>query len=132
MMKKILIIPIILISGFLKGQVIDLDRPENTTTQSREIDASDTIDLSDNNLWLYTNIGSANNLTIPANSIKAFKIGTVITVEQIGAGQTTIVAGAGVTLVSYNSALKLSGVGAAITIRKRAINTWDIVGNLTN
>lgn len=74
---------------------------------------------------------SANNLTVPPNSSVAFATGTRIDIIQKGAGQTTIVAGSGVTLNSKGSALKLSGQYAGASLIKYATDTWFVVGDLS-
>lgn len=76
------------------------------------------------------NVGSANNVTVPPNSTVAFPIGTSIDVIQYGTGQTTIVAGAGVTIRSSNGLLKLSGQYAAATLYKRGTDEWVAIGDL--
>lgn len=60
--------------------------------------ANYTLTLADVGKCVEMNTASANNLTVPPVSTAAFGIGTVIEVLQLGAGQTTIVAGSGVTL----------------------------------
>lgn len=74
---------------------------------------------------------SANNLTVPPNSSVAFATGTRIDVIQKGAGQTTIVAGSGVTLNSKGSALKLSAQYAGASLIKYGTDTWFVVGDLS-
>jgi hypothetical protein len=96
-----------------------------TTTSS----ASYTLLLTDGGKIVEMTSASANNLTIPLNSSVAFPIGTSIFVVQAGAGQTTIVATAGVTVNSYVG-LKLIGQWAGCTLIKRATNTWVAVGGL--
>jgi hypothetical protein len=96
-----------------------------TTTSS----ASYTLLLTDAGKVVEMTSASANNLTIPLNSSVAFAIGTSIFVVQAGAGQTTIVATAGVTVNSYVG-LKLIGQWAGCTLIKRATNTWVAVGGL--
>jgi hypothetical protein len=44
------------------------------------------------------NLGVANTLTVPADITYNFPVGTQIVVVQLGAGQTTFVAGSGVTV----------------------------------
>lgn len=78
------------------------------------------------------NNASANNLTVPPNSSVAFPIGTQIMIAQYGAGQTTIVAGVGVTLRSDGSKLKIAAQYSAATILKIATDEWYVFGNLTN
>lgn len=58
------------------------------------------------------NVGIANTLTVPPNASVAFPVGTQILVRQTGAGLTTFVQGAGVTITpssggSYNARPKL-------------------------
>lgn len=93
--------------------------------------ASYTLSLADSAKCVEMNVASANNLTVPPNSSVAFPIGTVIEVLQLGAGQTTIVAGSGVTLRAAGGRLKLSGQYSSAALRQRATNEWVIVGDLT-
>lgn len=74
---------------------------------------------------------SAITLTVPANATVAFPIGTQIVIAQLGAGQVTVSPAGGVTLNSYNSALKLTGQYAVATLVKRDTNTWLVFGNLS-
>jgi hypothetical protein len=92
--------------------------------------ASYTITISDYNTWIEMNVTSVNNLTIPLNASVAFPIGTLVYVVQIGAGQTTLVATGGVTLLSSGSAVNLAGQYASCTLYKRATDTWVAMGNL--
>jgi hypothetical protein len=92
--------------------------------------ASYTLALTDQNDIVEMNVGSANNLTVPPNSSVAFPVGTEIAVLQYGAGQTTIVAGAGVTLRSKSNALKISGQYAGCTLVKVGTDEWYVVGDL--
>jgi hypothetical protein len=93
--------------------------------------ASYTLSASDQNYIVEMNVGSANNLTVPPNSSVAFPIGTEIAVLQYGAGQTTIVAGSGVTLKSKSNALKISGQYAGCTLVKVGTDEWYVIGDLT-
>ena len=70
-------------------------------------------------------------LTIPPASSVAYGIGTQINIMQLGAGQVTITAGAGVTLNSAGSKLKTSAQYAVATCAKIASDTWVVVGNLS-
>ena len=76
------------------------------------------------------NVAGANNLTAPDNATVAFSIGTQIDISQYGAGQTTIVQGAGVTIVSVNSNKKLFARYSTVTLYKRATNEWLLTGDL--
>lgn len=88
-----------------------------------------TLVLSDANKLVEMGVGSANNLTIPPNSSVPFPIGSQIHVLQTGAGQTTIVAGAGVT-VNGTPGLKLRAQWSYATLIERAENTWVVIGDL--
>ena len=70
-------------------------------------------------------------LTIPPNSSVAYGIGTQINIAQLGAGQVTITAGAGVTLNSSGAKLKLKDQYSVATCVKTDTNTWFVVGNLS-
>jgi hypothetical protein len=67
--------------------------------------ASYTLVLSDADKLVEMNVGSANNLTVPAS---VFSAGTQILLAQYGAGQTTVVAGSGMTIRSNGGKLKLN------------------------
>ena len=99
----------------------------DTNTQT----ASYTLVLSDQSKNVEMNVATANNLTVPPNSSVAFPIGTQILVTQYGAGQTTLVAGAGVTIRSNGAKLKLQGQYAQASLIKRATDEWIVSGNLS-
>ena len=92
--------------------------------------ASYTLVLDDKNKIVEMNVASANNLTIPPNSSVAFPVGSQINILQVGTGQTTIVAGAGVT-VNGTPGLKMRTQFSYATCIKRATNTWVLVGDLS-
>lgn len=92
--------------------------------------ASYTLVIADAGKHVEMNVGSANNLTVPPNSSVAFPIGTQILISQYGAGQTTIVAGAGVTIRSADAKLKIAKQYAQATLVKRGTDEWYISGNL--
>ncbi len=93
--------------------------------------ASSTLALTDGGKLVEMNVATANNLTIPLNSSVAFPIGTEILVLQIGAGQTTLVATGGVTINSKSANLKIAGQWSAVTLIKRATDTWVAIGDLS-
>ena len=89
--------------------------------------ASYTAVLADANNWVVMNDASANNFTIPSG---VFAVGDSLTVMQKGAGQTTIVAGSGVTF-DNTPGLKIAaqkGLATAVCI---ATDEWAVFGNLT-
>ena len=90
-----------------------------------------TLALTDDGKVVEMNNASANTLTVPPNSSVAFPVGAQILVLQTGAGQTTLAAGAGVTINSKDGNLKLSAQWCAATLIKRATDVWVVVGDLT-
>lgn len=92
--------------------------------------ASYTLVLTDDGDIVTMNNGSANNLTIPLNSSVAFPVGTQVTIIQLGAGQTTIVGAAGVT-VNATPGLKLRAQFSVATCIKLATDTWIAAGDLS-
>ena len=73
---------------------------------------------------------TAQTLTVPLNSSVAFPIGTKIDVIQTGAGETTIAATGGVTVNSEDGKLKVNAQWQAVSLIKRATDTWILVGAL--
>ena len=69
-------------------------------------------------------------LTVPPNSSVAFPIGTQVLLYQGGAGQVTITAGAGVTIRSQGTKLKLYAQYAVAGLLKVDTDEWVAFGNL--
>jgi hypothetical protein len=99
---------------------------ENTQTDSY------TLVLSDAGKMITMNKGTANNLTVPPNSSVAFPTNSRIDVIQYGAGQTTIVAGAGVTIRSSGSKLKITGQYSGASLWKKGTDEWVLVGDIAS
>jgi hypothetical protein len=74
------------------------------------------------------NLAGANTLTVPADGTTNFPVGSAITIRQVGAGQTTIVAAGGVT-ISTPSSLVVRVQNASVEVIKVAANTWDLIGD---
>lgn len=89
-----------------------------------------TLVIGDKGKIVEMNNAAANTLTVPPNSSVAFPIGSRIDIVQFGAGATSIAAGAGVTIRSQSSFLKLFSQYAAATLYKRATDEWVLIGNL--
>jgi hypothetical protein len=92
--------------------------------------ASHTLDWVDEARAVEMNVATANNLTVPDHATIAFAIGAVIEIAQIGAGQTTIVPAAGVTIRTARS-LTLRAQYSVAYLRKRSNNEWILSGDLT-
>ncbi len=120
---------------FTAGQVLTAAELDAVATAMIAINAqvgtTYTTVLSDDGKLVTADNGSAIALTIPPNSSVAYGIGTQINIMQLGAGQVTITAGAGVTLRSAGSKLKTSAQYAVATCVKIATDTWVVVGNLS-
>ena len=92
-----------------------------------EATAARTLSNGDVGAWVRFTSGSAITLTVPPNSSVAFIIGTSINGVQAGAGQISVVAGAGVTInkpTGYNA--KTRAQGAAFCLIKVATDTWIV------
>jgi hypothetical protein len=87
-----------------------------------------TLVVGDVGEYVTLNNASPITLTVP-NSV--FSTGDTVNVIQLGAGQVTITAGAGVTLNSQGSKLKLTGQYAAATILFTSASTAVVFGNLS-
>ena len=105
----------------IAGRIRDRNRQTGTTY---------TFVLGDNGMFVEGNNGSAQTYTVPPNSSVAFPIGkTVINVGQYGAGQITIAAGAGVTIRSAGSRLKIGEQYGTVSLVKIGTDEWWLFGN---
>lgn len=98
-----------------------------TTSQA----ASYTAVLADGWTVVEMNSASAVNFTVPPNASVAFEIGAALQVCQYGAGQVTIVAGAGVTLRTPTGTLTTRAQYSIVGLQQRAANEWIVSGDLT-
>jgi len=76
------------------------------------------------------NSASANAVTVPPNSTVAFPVGTQIQIVQLGAGQTSVVAGSGVTILTPSS-LTARAKNSTLLLTQIVINTWVFAGDMT-
>lgn len=86
--------------------------------------------LTDANAIVESTSATAVNFTVPPHSSVPLPVGTIIEVFQDGAGQVTIVAGAGVTLRSNGGHVKTSAQYATVGLRQRAQDEWVLSGDL--
>lgn len=93
----------------------------NRKTASYELVAGDVFEV------IEMNVAGANNLTVPS---AVFTAGDTVEVFQYGAGQTTIVAGSGMTLRSPSSALAISTQFGSATIRFISASEAAVEGRL--
>lgn len=90
-----------------------------------------TLALTDGAKLVTLTNAAAITLTVPPNSSVAFPVGSQVLLYQGGAGQVTITAGAGVTIRSEGSKLKISGQYGVAGIVKVATDEWAAFGNLS-
>ena len=71
-------------------------------------------------------------LTVDTNANQAFPANAIVVIHQTGAGQVTVTAAGGVTILSDGSLVDLKGQYAAAYLRRdeTAPDTWHLVGNL--
>lgn len=119
-------------SGVTIKSILNINNENDTasnalTTVNTQTGTGYTLVLGDANGKVIMDNASANTLTVPPNSSVAFDIGTSVIVEQGGAGQTTIAAGAGVTINTAGTLL-IDRQYANIAITKNDTNEWTITG----
>lgn len=106
---------------------VNIDAKSNKLlTRSRKT-ASYIATLADADTLIEMDVASANTLTINAN---VFSYGSQLMFEQYGAGETTIVAGAGMTIRSNGSKYKTSGQYAGGTLVFKSATEATVYGNL--
>ena len=93
-----------------------------------------TLVLSDKDKLVTLSNASAIALTVPLNSSVAFPTGSVVNIQQIGAGQVTIQGASGVTITSTGATATAPVTRAqysAASIIKTATNSWTVIGDLS-
>ena len=86
--------------------------------------------LGDANNVVTMSVTGANTFTIPPNASVAFPVGTTLTVIQIGTGQVTLTAGAGVTLNTASSATTRAQ-WSIVSVTQISADVWVAGGDLT-
>jgi len=97
-----------------------------------DLTTSYTLVLSDQSKMVSISNASANVLTVPPYADVAFPVGTEIAYLQAAAGQTTITAGAGVTLLAADSELKTRVQYSMAYLYNTSENIWVVAGDLTS
>jgi hypothetical protein len=103
---------------------------EGELTLNAQTGTTYTLVLTDSAKFVTLSNASAITATVPPNSSVAFPTGTQVNLMQLGAGQVTVAAGAGVTLRSAGTLVKTSAQYAVATLLKIASDEWVLVGNL--
>lgn len=101
-------------------------------TFNAQTGTSYTLALTDGAKLVTLTNAAAITLTVPPNSSVAFPVGSQVLLYQGGAGQVTITAGAGVTVRSQGSKLKINGQYGIAGIVKVATDEWAAFGNLVS
>jgi hypothetical protein len=125
----------ILVGGTLNGTAQAIEFASSTLNISTPTFTTNayTVVLTDKDKWLeLSNGATAGTLNIPTDATANFAIGTQLNIIQTGAGQITIAAVTpGTTTVNGTPGLKLRAQWSAVTIIKRAANSWVAVGDLS-
>lgn len=106
-------------------------QPQSIVTLKTDITTAYTLITTDAGKCVEMNNASANTVTIPPNSSVAFPVGTRIKVRQYGVGQTSIVAGAGVTIIKPSATLNVSAQYGDVELYKRDNDEWYVSGHLS-
>ena len=97
---------------------------------SDTITTGKTIELNDVGTLTPINSGIDVNITIPPESTTNFIAGDTIRYKQFGLGEIIIVAGAGVTIDSYEDSVNSAGINAVIELEYMGSDLWTLTGLL--
>lgn len=89
-----------------------------------------TFAASDVGYFVTFNNAAATTVTVPDNTSVPITTGSVINIQQIGAGQVTLVGGSGVTITS-TPGLNLRAQYSGASLIKTATNSWTVLGDLS-
>lgn len=94
--------------------------------------AAYTLVLADQGKLVTMNNAGANTLTIPPHSAVAYPLKARIDIASKGAGQTTVTAGAGVTIQGAGGALKLrTQFSGGSLVQDETLDTWLLIGDIS-
>lgn len=88
-----------------------------------------TLQLSDKDAMVEMNVSTTTDLNVPDNATVPFPIGTTITIMQKGVGQINILGTVGVT-INYTPSNTTRTQYSSVTLVKRDLNTWYLMGDL--
>lgn len=103
--------------------------PTPTSSVNAQTGTAYTLVLGDNGNVLTMNNAAANVVTIPPHSSVAMPSGAAVLITQLGAGQTSVAAGAGVTLVDANGLNCAAQYATISVIQTATTDTWVVTGN---
>jgi hypothetical protein len=116
-----------IISGYYDGTNYRLTNPDRGVRIVTETGTTRTTVATDANALIDCTHASGCSVTIPPHSSVPYEIGTAGMAKQSGAAQVTLVAGAGVTLITSET-LKTLKQHSVIGWLKLATNTWLVFG----
>jgi hypothetical protein len=116
-----------IISGYYDGTNYRLTNPDRGVRIVTETSTTRTTVATDANALIDCTHASGCAVTIPPHSSVPYEIGTAGMAKQSGAAQVTLVAGAGVTLITSET-LKTLKQHSVIGWLKLATNTWLVFG----
>lgn len=96
------------------------------------IDANYTLAMTDSGNVVASTAATPIAITVPTNSAVSFNVGTVIVLQQHGAGQVAIAGAPGVTVYSLGNAGATAGQYAASVLRKIGTDNWLLAHDLGN
>ncbi len=114
--------------GVPNAQANFLDLNFASVGVSTQAGTSYTFAATDAGGWVRFTNGSAVAASIPTNATVPISVGTVLTIEQAGAGQVTI-GGAGVTVNTPTTA-KTNAQYSVVSAVKVGVNEWTLIGDL--
>lgn len=103
-------------------------------TTNAQTNTTYTLVLSDKDKLVTLSNASAIALTVPLNSSVAFPTGSVVNIQQLGAGAVTISGASGVTITSTGATATAPVTRAqysAASIIKVGTDSWTVIGDLT-
>lgn len=106
----------------------------NLVTTNAQTGTTYTLVLSDKDKLVTLSNASAIALTVPLNSSVAYPTGSIVNIQQLGAGQVTISGASGVTITSTGATATAPVTRAqysAASIVKVGTDSWTVIGDLT-
>jgi len=112
-------------------EVVEVEGGINIANVLNDAATVRTLGLADINAHLVFASASAITVTVPLNATVAFPIGSTIDLEQTGAGVVSVTGEAGVTINRRSGrTAATAGQYAVIRLRKVALNSWTLFGEL--
>jgi len=108
------------------------DAKQNVTLNA-QTGVTYTFVLADNGKLVTLSNASAITATVPTNASVAYATGAIINIQQIGAGQVTIVGDTGVTITSTGATAttpKTRAQYSAASIIKTGTDSWTVIGDI--